>query len=390
MSALQRAHGLFVRVALAGRRISSRQLRLFFARRPKRTAPADLRRVRIVEYEHAAALAPSTRTMRSMLVMWVASFAVHLLMLYCMTAAILPETRTAEVVEWVVEPAAAEAIDFSEPEPLPILTLAAAAAPLNIQPAVDVPGTAAPMISTAMDMRPDAERNAGAVHEVESLLASKQGVAQINAPGTGAGAAAGDASEKEEAVDEDAGAQFFGVQAKGNRFVFVVDCSLSMVGDKWATACRELSASIDRLSPAQHFYVVFFDGKSHRMFSDRGYQKAMLPATEDNIRRLRAWLGAVRLGYNTSPCLSVMFALSLKPDAIFLLSDGEFSDPTAAKLRKHNRIRSHLPRKDQPRVKDGSPTPAVAVHTIGFRSLEGKKMLTRIARENGGTYRYVP
>jgi len=377
----QRAHGFLVRTAFAGRRISAHQLRLFFARRPRRTAPADLTRIRVIEYAHAPAMAPAGRLMRNMLLMWIASFTVHLVLLYALTATLLPQRHEAEVVEWTVQPAVAEDIDLKGPQPLPALKLANLQAPLDLQPAAGVPGAAAPMISAALDLRPDAQRYAGAVNQVQSLLKHSHATAPVDAQGEGKGAAAA-GKEAEKAANEtdgEAGAQFFGLQAKGNRFVFVVDCSLSMMGDKWATACRELSESLDRLSPEQHFYVIFFDGKSHRMFSDRGFAKAMLPATQPNIARLRNWLGTVRLGYNTSPCLSVMFALTLKPDAIFLLSDGEFSDPTAAKLRKKNVA-----------VINGRTAPRVAVHTIGLRSLDGKKMLTRIARENSGSYRYVP
>ncbi len=376
---LQWLHGIAMRLAPAGRHVSAQQLRLFFARRPRRAAPVDLRRVRVVEYAHVPAMAPAGRLMRNMLAMWIVSFIAHVALLVALTINLLPQPHTAEVVEWTVRPAISEAVDFEASQPLPTLTMANRSAPIQVQHTIGIPGMAAPIMSTAMDLRPDAERFAGAVNDVKSLLADGQGSAPVDAPGDGEGATQEESGNESEDEGESAGAQFFGVQAQGNRFVFVVDCSLSMVGDKWATACRELSDSIDRLSPQQHFYVVFFDGKSHRMFNDRRFEKGMLPATEANISRLRNWLTTVRLGYNTSPCLSVMFALTLQPDAIFLLSDGEFSDPTAAKLRKNNRVSDK-----------GESKPRVAVHTIGFRSLDGKKMLTRIANENGGTYRYVP
>lgn len=175
--------------------------------------------------------------------------------------------------------------------------------------------------------------------------------------------------------EQDAGgqsAEFFGLQAKGSKFVFVVDCSISMGdGGKWSEACRELADSIDKLDSSQSFYVVFFDGETHRMFGDKIYLKELLPATTENLMRFRAWADSIRLGYNTSPALGVKFACTLEPDAIFLLSDGEFADTTAPWLRKNN---------------DGE----IPVHTIGFRTpLNGQKMLSRIAEENNGQFRRV-
>jgi len=190
--------------------------------------------------------------------------------------------------------------------------------------------------------------------------------------GSGGGEAGKGEAEPSEHDAKGQSAEFFGLQAKGSKFVFVVDCSISMGdGGKWGEACRELAACIDKLEPSQSFYVVFFDGETHRMFGDKIYLKELLPATTENLIRFRAWASSIRLGYNTSPALGVKFACTLKPDAIFLLSDGEFADTTAPWLRKNN-------------------DDEIPVHTIGFRTpLNGQKMLTRIAEENNGVFRRV-
>jgi hypothetical protein len=173
--------------------------------------------------------------------------------------------------------------------------------------------------------------------------------------------------------DNKPSAEFFGITAGGRSFIFVVDCSLSMAGNKWRGACKELTAAIERLSPQQYFYVIFFDGKSHPMFAPHKAATQPMQATPENIQKYREWLQYVKLGYNTSPCLSIKHAVDLNPDAIFLLSDGEFSDPTAAFLRNNNVDK-----------KASDKTPQIAVHTICFHSKDGQKMLERIAAENGG------
>lgn len=184
------------------------------------------------------------------------------------------------------------------------------------------------------------------------------------------------------AADEQgqAGSEFFGVRASGNRFVFVVDCSRSMdEGSKWRDATRELVAALDRLTPEQFFYVVFFDGQTHPMFSSRSPEPELLPTTAENRQRFFQWLDTVELGYNTRPAGAMQLALQLQPDAVFLLSDGAFEDQTAAILRQKNLVR-----------KDGRRVPQVIVHTIGFHNREAQRVLQRIADENGGRYVFVP
>jgi hypothetical protein len=180
-------------------------------------------------------------------------------------------------------------------------------------------------------------------------------------------------------VEQVPGAEFFGIRAAGNRFVFVLDCSRNMaMGVRWEVTIQELTAAVDRLHPRQSFYVIFFDGQPHPMFDDRAPETALLPATPENVARLRQWLPHVRLGFHARPCHSMESALRLQPDAIFLLSDGGFEDRTAAMLRDQNWIR--VGRSRQLRV---------PIHTIGLHSPRGQEMLRRIAAENSGQYQFV-
>jgi hypothetical protein len=177
----------------------------------------------------------------------------------------------------------------------------------------------------------------------------------------------------------DEGAQFFGVRATGSRFVFIVDCSRSMAGTKWEDATRELLSAVERLGADKWFYVIFFDGESYPMFDSKSPESDLLAATDENLERFRQWLTTIELGFHTRPAASVRFALTLEPHAMYLLSDGEFEDQTAALLREKN-----LVRKERDRV------PRVTVHTIGFHSRHGQKVLQRIAKEHGGRYVFVP
>jgi hypothetical protein len=73
--------------------------------------------------------------------------------------------------------------------------------------------------------------------------------------------------------------------------------------------------------------------------------------------------------------------MSLRPDAIYLLSDGEFTDrgTTASWLKTENLVEDEI----------GGTKPIVTIHTIGFYS-EDNGELKDIADSYGGTYRFVP
>jgi hypothetical protein len=198
---------------------------------------------------------------------------------------------------------------------------------------------------------------------------------------SGGGGVAGEEQNDEVAsVPQGSGAEFFGVQGSGNRFVYVVDCSRSMFGEKWNRVRQELIRSLDELQPEQSFYIILFDGQSHPMFGPSDYAKDMLPATTDNIARARRWVSGYQLGANTSPLASVTHAMKLKPHAVFLLTDGEFADSTAQWLRDHNRI---MRIDEKPRIR----TP---VHTIGIFNKKSQRLLKRIARENNGQFQFIP
>ena len=178
-------------------------------------------------------------------------------------------------------------------------------------------------------------------------------------------------------------AQFFGVKATGRRFVFIVDSSNSMRGAKFAAAKEELMYAIRRLSKDQAFYIIFFDANSERMLlmPDREPPLLPVPATADNIQRVEYWINSVQNELKTNPFESVKFALEMVPDAIYLLTDGKFTDrgQTERFLKANNLSNDPV---------DGY-RPKVVIHTICFGQ-GGEETLKAIAKEYGGTYRSVP
>ncbi|HVX59536.1 MAG TPA: VWA domain-containing protein, partial [Pirellulales bacterium] len=164
--------------------------------------------------------------------------------------------------------------------------------------------------------------------------------------------------------------RFFDVRARGRKFVYVVDCSDSMQGDRFERATQELLESIDALRPNQSFYVIFF--------ADREYcqcypaeDSTLTPATKSNKQRIAQWVADFTYAGGTYPFGALGAALGLEPDAIFLLSDGEFDDDVPDCVKTANI--SNIP-----------------IHTIAFMDPIAAPLLKRIAKENNGIYRYVP
>jgi len=166
------------------------------------------------------------------------------------------------------------------------------------------------------------------------------------------------------------GAEFYGVRAQGQRFVFVVDNSLSMNGGRFEAACIELMRSVGRMTPNQQFYVLFFSDTAYPMFHPEVVNH-MLPATDENKQRLAQWLYGVELVLKTNAQEAVQRALKMHPDAIYLLTDGAFTDKTTPYLLK-------------------LPPGRTAIHTVGMEvKPEAANDLKAIAEHHHGTFRLV-
>ena len=170
------------------------------------------------------------------------------------------------------------------------------------------------------------------------------------------------------------GAEFYGVKASGKKFVFIVDNSLSMNQGRFEAACFELYKSVCKMTPYQSFYVYFFSDTAYPLFHPRpadGWVKASI----ENKTRLKSWLPTVDLVLRTDAKKAVMGALALKPDAIYILTDGVFTDST------HPYLMSQVdPRQTR-----------VSIHTVGMElnKAGAEKGLREISARHNGTYRAV-
>jgi hypothetical protein len=158
-------------------------------------------------------------------------------------------------------------------------------------------------------------------------------------------------------------ASFFGLKAKGQRFVYVVDCSGSMLDEaRLARAKDELRRSVWRLQPPQQFKVIFYNDEPIPMPGD-------LPRSADltSKSQLLAWLRLIEPDGGTEPRGALAQALALRPDAVFLLSDGEFPEGTVEAVARSNRRK-------------------VPIHCVDLSGGAAGDQLRRIAHDSGGRY----
>lgn len=168
------------------------------------------------------------------------------------------------------------------------------------------------------------------------------------------------------------GAEFFGVGGKGRTFVYVIDCSTSMIEmNKFQHAKEELIRSIKELKPNQKYLIV--------LFSDGAYPMDDLEpikASKQNIAKTMQWLYALEPEGSTNPLPALLYALSLKPSAIFFLTDGRLPDgPLVIQvIQKENGPSRHQ----------------IPIHVVSFYTTQTEGMMKFLARTTGGKYTFVP
>ena len=178
-------------------------------------------------------------------------------------------------------------------------------------------------------------------------------------------------------VGDGAKAKFFGINSYGKKFVFVIDCSGSMKGSRWRRAVNELRQAVNGLEGDQEFLVLLYNTQTKVMLDSDLQSAGLSVATSDNKRRMFYWLKKQIPNGSTFPGPAVYAALKLRPDAIFLLSDGLLKDNTVNWLKQWN----------APRSEQGvySAANVVPMNTISLDG-QGEWVMRTIAHQNGGVF----
>ncbi len=165
------------------------------------------------------------------------------------------------------------------------------------------------------------------------------------------------------------GTSFFGVGGSGTRFAFIVDKSGSMGGGRLEEAKEELRKAIAGLPDYASVYVVFFDSAPPWVFSDKWER-----VRSSTLQRMTRWLRDVGPsgGTQPTPAFRMVYALDVRPDVIFFLSDGEIPEESVAEIRRLN-----------------SRGKKVVIHAIAFGDDAGGARLRQVAQEADGEFREV-
>lgn len=188
--------------------------------------------------------------------------------------------------------------------------------------------------------------------------------------GSGGGGGGGDGLDD----GSGGGAKFFGVEARGNRFLYICDVSGSMEGERLAALKIALRESIDGLIERARFSVVLFSSEAMSLGGNR-----WMEATDERKKATAKELGLIHGfgGTNPLPAFDIAFAMKPRPDAIYFMTDGVFTEDVNAV------IESRIMRMNN------SGDRRVPIHCITFVERGSEPIMRKIARQSGGTYTHV-
>lgn len=184
---------------------------------------------------------------------------------------------------------------------------------------------------------------------------------------------------------------FFGQQASGRRFAFILDMSGSMAGTRWETCTRELVTSLQALSTQAQFFVVLFSSST----AEPPGQSGWMDVTADNVGAVIKWVSNIHPDGGTypAPAFKRVFSLGGKPDAVYFLTDGElydFAPSDCARLRagESTSFFESVAKFFSFSGRDEENTGTV-INTISLDDRASGNALEAMAEESGGQYVHI-
>lgn len=169
---------------------------------------------------------------------------------------------------------------------------------------------------------------------------------------------------------------FMNISGVGKMFVYVIDTSSSMTGSRLKVAQGQLKASLRLLQPNQKFAVIFFNEYRERLKLRRNDDQPIYFATDLNKELAGHQVDRVTADRGTVPLPAILEAISLKPDVIYFLTDGDESEFSPAEMA-------------QVRQLSGSITIHVIKLGDGTLSSLNRSWLERLAHQSNGEYREI-
>lgn len=176
------------------------------------------------------------------------------------------------------------------------------------------------------------------------------------------------------------GASFFGIEASGNRFAYIVDVSGSMEGPRLEALRREITNSVGELLETSEFVVIPFASSSEALGKRKAWTEASPTGKTWARNTIAAELAVPRDGTIPLPAFQIVYGLRPKPDAIYFMTDGEqFPEGTLEEIGILNRqlkVPIHCIRFGDEGAKQSGPESAESI-------------MKQIARQSRGTYKFI-
>ena len=158
--------------------------------------------------------------------------------------------------------------------------------------------------------------------------------------------------------------------------VFVCDASGSMI-NTFASLKSELAKTVSRLKGVQGFNIIFFQAEKSAALDDK-----LLFATLDNKRKALKWLDTITTSGATDPLPALEQSFAIKPQLVYLLTDGDFPD--------NNAVRDAISRLNKDKQTKVNTILFTADHgTDDDVSKQFVSLLKSIAKDNGGVFSRV-
>lgn len=175
------------------------------------------------------------------------------------------------------------------------------------------------------------------------------------------------------------GASFFGLEASGSRFAYIVDRSSSMQEmNRMARTQEELVRSIGGLPDSAQFVVVLYSDWAEPLTRPLRWSET----SERGEREAARAIGKIETGGGTNPLpgFEMVFSMPTKPDAIYFMTDGRFPDDVPERVASLNAVYR------------------VPVHCVLFGDVassvqlrdEVVALMQRIASESKGQFTQIP
>lgn len=170
-------------------------------------------------------------------------------------------------------------------------------------------------------------------------------------------------------------AKFFGTEVKARRILYMLDNSGGMrKSGKFEALIEELKRSVSGLNAKQEFYVIFYSDTVYPLFYPQGVRK-FVRSNDRNRKLLDRWLDSVELCGGNAIDEALAAANVIRPEAVFLLTDGDLFTTDKKKALLLNPAGRSF-----------------AIHTFGLGVSDTTKTaerLRQVAEANSGTYRAI-